>query len=100
MAGVLLWPLLALRNARGTLFPWAAVAIGAGVGLWFALPWEPGLPFYLAALAVLVLALLLRAFGPELLAPIAVAVACMAAGMLAAGVRVHLQAAPMLDFRY
>ena len=100
MAGVLLWPLLALQNARGTLFPWAAVAIGAGVGLWFALPWEPGVTFYLAAGAVLVLALLLRAFGPELLAPVAVTVACIVAGMLAAGVRVHLQAAPMLDFRY
>ena len=100
VAGILLWPLLALQAARGTLFPWAAVAIGTGVGLWFLLPWEPGVPFYLAAGAVLATACALRAFGPELLAPIAVALACAAAGMLAAGVRLHLQASPMLDFRY
>ncbi len=100
MAGILLWPLMALQTARGTLFPWAAVAIGTGVGLWFGLPWEPGVPFYLAAATVLAMACALRAFGPELLAPVAVAVACAAAGMLACGLRVHLQASPMLDFRY
>ena len=100
MAGILLWPLMALQTARGTLFPWAAVAIGTGVGLWFGLPWEPGLPFYLAAATVLAMACALRAFGSELLAPVSVAVACAAAGMLACGLRVHLQASPMLDFRY
>ena len=100
VAGVLLWPLVALQAARGTLFPWAAVAIGAGVGIWFLLPWEPGVRFYLCAAGVLALACALRAFGPELLAPLAVVVACAAAGMLAAGLRVQMQAAPMLDFRY
>jgi competence protein ComEC len=100
VAGILLVPLVALQKARGTLFPWAAVAIGAGVGLWFMLPWEPGGRFYLGAGAVLLLACALRAFGPELAAPVAVAVACAVAGMLAAGARLHLQASPMLDFRY
>ena len=100
LAGILLWPLVALQQARGTLFPWAAVAIGAGVGLWFLLPWEPGLRFYLTAGGVVVVACALRAFGPELVAPLAVAVACAAAGMLAAGLRVQMQASPMLDFRY
>ncbi len=100
VAGILLWPLTALQQARGTLFPWAAVAIGAGVGVWFLLPWEPGVRFYVGVGTVLVMACALRAFGPELAAPLAVAVACAAAGMLAAGVRLQVQAAPMLDFRY
>ncbi|MGQ0565795.1 MAG: ComEC/Rec2 family competence protein [Gemmobacter sp.] len=100
VAGILLWPFLALQAARGTLFPWAAVAIGAGVGLWFLLPWEPGAMFYVGVALVLAAACALRAFGPELLAPVAVVLACAAAGMLAAGLRVNLQAAPMLDFRY
>jgi competence protein ComEC len=100
VAGILLWPLHRLQLARGTLFPWAAVAIGAGVGLWFLLPWEPGLRFYLAAAGVILVCCALRAFGPELTAPLAVAAACAAMGVLAAGARVQLQAAPMLDFRY
>ena len=45
--------------------------------------------------------MLLRLCGPELLHPLAIAVGCVVAGRgLSAGARVHLVAAPMLDFRY
>ncbi len=97
---ILLWPLSALLGARGTLFPWVPVSIGAGVGFWFSLPWEPGGTFYALSAAVLLSAVLLRLCGPELAHPPAVVIGCLALGMLAAGFRVHMQAAPMLDFRY
>ena len=96
----MLWPLRTLLLARGTLFPWVPVGIGTGVGLWFALSWEPGTGFYLFVAVVLVAALALRLTGPELAHPPAVIVACLCLGALAAGHRAHQQAAPMLDFRY
>ena len=96
----MLMPLVALQTARGQLFAFVPVAIGCGVGLWFGLPWEPGLRFYLGFLAVVLVAIGLRARGPELLFPVAVFVGCFAAGVLAAGLRGHLQQTPVLDFRY
>jgi competence protein ComEC len=94
------WPLDALQASRGLLFPWIAVLIGCGVGLWFAVPTEPGANSYaLAALTVLAgLAFAWR--GAELGRPLALALAALAAGWLAAGLRVQTVAAPMLDVRY
>lgn len=92
-------PLQALALARGVLFPWVPVALACGIGAWFALPWEPGLAFYGGTFALLLAAVALRIWGPELGHPVAVAVACLALGVLAAGARAHLVAAPVLDFR-
>ncbi len=97
---VLAAPLQALAAARGQLFPWVPVCMGIGIGLWFALPWEPGLSFYVAGVAVLATALVLRGFGSEVAHAPAVAMACVAFGALCAGARVHLVAAPMLDRPY
>ena len=99
-SGILLRPLHALTRAQGLLFPWVPLFIGTGIAVWFALPVEPGLAFYGAALAVLVLAGLARRFGPELVHPIAIIVGCLAAGMLASGIRVHAVTAPVLEFRF
>ncbi len=97
---VLLWPLHWLMAARGQLFAFVPVFIGAGVGLWFALPWEPLALHYSAALALglLMLAAMLR--GPDLGRPIFVAALCACAGFGAAGLRAHTVAAPMLEFRF
>jgi competence protein ComEC len=96
----MLWPLVALQTARGMLFPWLAVLIGCGIGAWFSMPAEPGPQSY--ALAGL-LALGGATFawrGADLGRPLALVVVALAVGWLAAGLRAHGVAAPMLDFRY
>ena len=98
--GIMLWPLQVLLEARGMLFPWIAVFIACGVGLWFALPFEPGLWFYAATVVLGIAAVLMRMYGPELLHPVVIIVACIVAGVLASGIRAHSVAAPMLEFRY
>ena len=96
----MLWPLFALQAARGNLFGWVPVFIALGIGLWFTLPFEPALDFYLSAGGLLLTCLALYRFGPELASPLVMALACCLAGVLASGLRAHLVAAPMLDFRY
>ena len=93
-------PLAALAAARGLLFPFVPVSIACGIGLWFALPFEPGPVFYGAVSLGLVLAFALWWFGPEALQPFVVVLGGMAAGVLASGARAHLVEAPMLEFRY
>lgn len=93
-------PLQALAEARGMLFPWVPVCMALGIGLWFGLRDEPGLGVYAAALAVFLAMVALRLQGAEGWHPLAIALACVAFGVLAAGMRGHLQAAPVLGFRY
>lgn len=96
----LLAGLRALQAARGRLFPLAVVAIGVGVGLWFAWPHEPGPATYALAAALLALGLAALWRAPDLLRPLGGLVAALALGFLAAGLRADLQQAPMLGFRY
>jgi competence protein ComEC len=96
---VLLLPLVALQTARGTLFPWIAVLIGCGIGAWFSLEAEPGAGSYSVA-AILLAGGIILAAKAELVRPLALAVAALAAGWIAAGVRAHALDAPMLEFRY
>ncbi len=100
LARLVIWPLLALQAARGGLFPWIAVLIGCGVGTWFVLDREPAAGSYALAALILAVGLALGARGPDLARPLAIALAALAAGWLAAGIRAHSVAAPMLDFRY
>ncbi|EEW24697.1 ComEC/Rec2 family competence protein [Rhodobacter ferrooxidans] len=92
--------LQALAEARGILFPWVAVFLAFGIGLWFSLGWEPGLLVYAGAAAVALLMAGFWRWGPEHGHPFAVAAGCIALGFLAAGARAHLVAAPVLEFRY
>ena len=99
VARLILAPLLALQTARGMLFPWIAVLVGCGIGAWFSVSVEPGAASY--ALAALLLAGGLGlAARVELARPLGVALAALAAGWIAAGVRAHALDAPMLNFRY
>lgn len=92
-------PLRVLDEARGSLFPWVPVLIGIGVGLWFLLPREPGLEFYGPLAVAFCFLLLLRRAYPAA-NPLIVALLCLLLGPLAAGLRVNLIAAPVLEFRY
>lgn len=92
-----LLPLHALAEMRGLLFPWLPVFLAIGIGLWFALEWEPGGWAYgLAALGVLG-TVALRLWGPELVHPLVTALGAVALGFLVTGARAHWVAAPMLD---
>ncbi len=88
------------QGQRGALMPWAAVCLGVGVGVYFALPVEPGLAGYsLAGLAV-ALGAVLFAWRREVLGPIGIALALVALGVCVAGWRAHQVAGPVMDFRY
>lgn len=95
-----LGPLQALAAQRGRLLPWAPVCLGAGIGLYFHLPAEPGPAAVLAAAGILLLALALRRRGGDLAWAPASAVALVAAGFLLMLLRAHSVAAPVLPFRY
>lgn len=97
---LLLAPLDWLQSGRGVLFPWAAVLMGVGVGLWFAQDHEPAAGSYSIAVLLVVLGLATGWRGPDLARPLAFGLAALAAGWLAAGIRAHSVAAPVLSFRY
>jgi competence protein ComEC len=100
LAGWAIRPFVALLAARGTLFPWVPLFIGAGIGGWFSLTSEPGPQVYGWAAALVILCVGVRLLAHEIVFPFAAAVACVALGVLACGVRVLSVQAPMLDFRY
>ncbi|PZR00011.1 MAG: competence protein [Cereibacter sphaeroides] len=89
-----------LDARRGTLFPWVPVFLAIGIGFWFALPWEPGIAFYLSLLGGFGAIVALCRLGPHSARPLFIALACVLAGGLAAGLRAHLVQAPVLGFRY
>jgi competence protein ComEC len=99
-ARLALWPLYALQSARGTLFPWIAVFLACGVAAWFSAPTEPGVTTYAWAAALALAATLAAWKGPDLARPLAIALLALSLGWLAAGIRAHSVAAPMLEFRY
>lgn len=96
----ILWPLQALAEARGLLFPWVPVFLGAGIAIWFALPFEPDWRFYALCGGAVLALIALHHYGAELWQPPLVVLACLLLGILAAGLRAHLVAAPMLEQRY
>ncbi|WP_246045358.1 ComEC/Rec2 family competence protein [Rubellimicrobium roseum] len=97
--------LLALAEAgllaqRGHLLPWAPVALGTGMGLYFALPAEPGQTGWIAVALAGVLGLLLARRLPSGFVPLAWVLALVASGVGLAGHRAWVVAAPVLEFRY
>jgi competence protein ComEC len=88
-----------LDGQRGHLFPWTPVFLGAGIGLYFALGFEPGAAHW-AGLAILASALAVLARRLSSLRPLPVALLLVMAGVALAAWRTHDVAAPVLDFRY
>lgn len=89
-----------IAGLRGQLFVWVPVFLSFGIALWFALPWEPAARDYVAAAALTAVLAALWWRGPDPVQPLAAGTVCILLGLLAPGLRVHLVAAPMLDFRY
>lgn len=100
LISLLVHPVEVLAEARGLLFPWVPVFLAFGIGLWFGWPGEPSGPVYGGALALVAGCVAVWFRGPEYAQPFVVALGCVALGVMAAGVRGHLQNAPMLEFRY
>lgn len=90
----------ALTGQRGHLFPWCPVALGTGIGLYFAWPSEPPVWGLVLAGGVGAALLVLSRRRAVWLAALAVAVALVALGLALAGARAHLLAGPQLGFRY
>ncbi|MBM2322723.1 MULTISPECIES: ComEC/Rec2 family competence protein [Marivita] len=89
-----------LLAQRGTLFPFAPVCLGTGIGLYFALRVEPPI-WMLASLAVAGAGLLVwHMRSTSAYAPVICAVAMVALGLELAGTRAHLVAGPVIDWRY
>ncbi|MFW8593193.1 ComEC/Rec2 family competence protein [Cribrihabitans neustonicus] len=88
-----------LQRQRGYLLPWVPVWLGAGIGLYFSLKFEPGAVEYAAAAAVFCCCTGLALRRREL-AFLAWAPTLLAAGFCLGGARAHHIAAPVLDFRY
>ncbi|MGR3540689.1 MAG: ComEC/Rec2 family competence protein [Hasllibacter sp.] len=85
-----------LEAQRGHRLPWAAVLLGTGIGLWFALPVEPTFTAYAATALAALLGLLWSRRAPAS----GWVLALLAGGMLLAGARSALVSAPVLGFRY
>lgn len=99
--GRMFWgPLEWLLAARGQLFVWVPVFIGLGIGIWFALPFEPVLWHYGVVLVLFILGGAGTIWGPDLGRPLFLILSCVTAGGAAAGLRAHLVATPMIEFQY
>ena len=84
---------------RGHLFAWVPVCLGLGVGIYFALGWEPRAQHY-GALGALGLTgvIVIRWLG--VWAPFVWAFVLVALGFSLAGLRGHQVAAPVMGWRY
>ncbi len=90
----------AFLNQRGHLFLWSPICLAIGIGLYFALRFEPGLQIYAA---LVVLSAVMAAMGrrlPEAWAPLAWGMVLIAVGFAVAGFRTHKVAEPVLQWRY
>ena len=90
----------ALIAQRGHLLPWAPVALGVGIGLYFSLPAEPVAAGWAVVAGVAALALLAWRAAALAWGPLILGLALAAAGTGLAGWRTASVAAPVLGFRY
>ena len=89
-----------LQGQRGALMPWSPVFMGLGVALYFQLKQEPGLPYYVGALVLVLAALAVAWRWREVGGPLGFALAFLALGAGVAGLRAHMVAGPVLEGRY
>ena len=93
-------PAVMLDLQRGYLFPWVPVLLAVGIGIYFGLRIEPGVPVYWSCgLAILGLMAMSMRLGTAR-APPAIMFALVLIGFCLAGIRANLVAEPTLGFRY
>jgi competence protein ComEC len=85
---------------QGYLFPWLPVCLGAGAGLYFALPQEPGPGTYFGLIFIVAILALIASRGPELARPLFMGAMVLICGIVLAGLRAQWLAEPVLGFRY
>lgn len=90
----------ALLNQTGYLFQWSPVCLAIGIGLYFALRFEPGWQIYVCFSAVIVAAMGMARKSRSGWASLAIGGALIAAGFILAGARAHTVAEPVLSWRY
>ncbi len=90
----------AVEAQRGHLFPWVPVALSLGIGLYFALTFEPDWPVYAGCGVAIALLAGLGWWAGARIAPFCTAIALVLVGVVLAGFRAHSVAGPVLDFRY
>ena len=91
---------VAVAQAPVDLFLFVPVFLSVGIGLWFGLSVEPGMPVYAVLATGVVLLAALARFGPWSLRPFVVALACIGFGVLTCGMRVWMVTSPMLSAPY
>ena len=89
----------AFQAQRGHLLPWIPVCLGAGIGVFFLLPSDPGLLLWsLLGLSSLLVLPLTGFADSRALVAWSIILTCL--GFSAAGLRSAWVAAPVLEFRY
>jgi len=90
----------AILAQRGYLFPWSPVALALGIGIYFALRFEPpDWVFWTCAGASVPILLLQRRFG-AVGGPLVALLALATLGFALAGGKARMVSAPVLEFRY
>lgn len=100
MGAWLTWGSSVLLAQRGFLFPWAPVALSLGIGAYFALRVEPGVPLYGGLGLLGAGAVAGAALRPGGWSAMGWGVALAAAGFCLAGHRTAQMGGPMLGWRY
>ncbi len=90
----------ALDQQQGHLFHWSPICLAIGIGIYFALRFEPStsILWLLASIVAVTAVLGMRSVG--VYSVLALACALTLAGFSMAGLRTHIVSAPVLDFRY
>ncbi len=90
----------ALEAQRGALFCWVPVAMGLGIGAYFAIPFEPSGAMLTAAALIVGAGASIYWRTREGWGVFAMAIALIALGLLLAALRAHSVSAPVLSYRY
>ncbi|GAA6207750.1 ComEC/Rec2 family competence protein [Cognatishimia sp. WU-CL00825] len=90
----------ALLAQRGHLFLWVPISFGIGIGIYFAVSFEPAPKHHITLVLIAIVLLALRKRLPLGTASVLMAGLVMISGIFWADLRAHLSAAPRLEYRY